>query len=58
MSSSNKTVKYNNVCLLLNLLLNLYLFRLIRKKRKTWIMPGRNDIWWENLLTGKMDDSE
>ena len=34
------------------------LFRFVRGKRKVWKKPGRTDIWWQNLLCGKLPEEE
>ena len=36
----------------------LFIFRLLRKKRKIWVLPGRTEEWWANLNSGKMDPNE
>ena len=32
--------------------------RIIRRKRRRWINPGRTDRWWQNLWSGKLLESE
>lgn len=34
------------------------LFYSRRKKREFWVSPGRTDLWWQNLLLGKMPQME
>ena len=29
-----------------------------RKHRRTWCMNGRSDEWWQNMLSGKADETE
>ena len=26
--------------------------KIIRKKRRHWVRPGRNNIWWKNIISG------
>lgn len=32
--------------------------RIIRRRRRRWINPGRTDRWWQNLWSGKLLESE
>lgn len=32
--------------------------RIVRRRRRMWIRPGRSNIWWENIINGKVVQEE